>query len=67
MKTLEISILEEINGGGFCNSVTVADAVVAVGGGAAYMGWITLTPAGVGILAGAGVALAGVSLYCAFR
>lgn len=38
MKTLEFTKLEEINGGGFCNFVTVADAVLAASGYAAYVG-----------------------------
>ena len=66
MKKLNLEILEDVNGGGFCSAVAVADGVVAVGSYAAYAGWLALTPVGVGVLAGAGVVLAGISIGCAF-
>lgn len=66
MKTLEINQIENIIGGGPCAAVSVADAVLVAGGAASYFGWIAFTPVGAGLMVGAGVVLAGASLYCAF-
>lgn len=67
MKTLEISNLEIINGGGICRAGTVAGAVVTAAGVASHYGWIAISPWGAGFLMGAGVALVAASLYCEFR
>ena len=66
MKTLEISNLEIINGGGICRAGTVSGGVLAAAGVAAHYGWIVISPWGAGFLLGAGVALAAASLYCEF-
>jgi len=67
MRELSINETEGTLGGGFCNAVPIADAVVVAGGVAGYLGWITITPVGAGLLVGAGVVFAGASLYCAYR
>ncbi|MCE7054425.1 hypothetical protein LZF95_07060 [Algoriphagus sp. AGSA1] len=66
MKEVSIEICENISGGGFCQAVAVADAVVVLGGAASHFGWLALNPVGGTILVAGGVALVGASLYCAF-
>jgi hypothetical protein len=65
MKKLEINQIENINGGGACAAVAVADAVVIGGGALSYFGLIAFTPVGGAFMLGAGTVLAGASLYCA--
>jgi hypothetical protein len=66
MKKLQINQIENINGGGACAAVAVADAVVFGGGALAHFGLIAFTPVGGALMLGAGAVLVGASLYCAF-
>ena len=65
MKELTIWQAESMNGGGICNSATVAGAVVA--DGAVALGWLALNPLGGGILIGASVGIALFGVFCIFE
>lgn len=66
MKEISIENCQNISGGGFCQAVAVADAVVTVGGILGAYKVIALTSIANPVFAVAGVALVGASLYCAF-
>jgi hypothetical protein len=65
MKKLEINQIENINSGGACAAVAVADVIVYGGGALSYFGLIAFTPVGAALMVGAGAVLGGASLYCA--